>query len=193
MPLFIHNKTDKSLYIVRQRVTLLTPLPKFAAASKSLHETLFADGVKIEIPDYQREFSWEQDRLELFYDDLIAPKPEVKSGKFCGTTLRLDLDEGLPMELIDGQQRTTVAHLVMATLRDIAMDHEDCFGIAMTVQNDLEVGDQLAWTEGVDAHGVWTSHSRCCQYRDSTGTCPTGGGFGSIGSVFEVHRRLCHF
>ena len=52
------------------------PRPKFEAGAKTLEETIFAENAQIEVPDYLREFSWDKDRYELFFEDLIKPGVE---------------------------------------------------------------------------------------------------------------------
>ena len=152
------------------------PPPKFEAGARTLEETIFSDSVQIEVPDYQREFSWDKDRYELFFEDLI--KPGVKQRKFCGTTLRLDTEEDQPQELIDGQQRTTVAYIVMATLRDLAMKYNYA-NVAKTVQNDIELGsfgDTSSISVGATAKFKFAAGRGAREYfRENVLLCPEEG------------------
>ena len=68
------------------------------------------------IPDYQREYSWEEDELSDFWDDLVATKndPDKASHFFGQIVVHNDQEKKY---IIDGQQRTTTAVIFLRALQ----------------------------------------------------------------------------
>lgn len=67
---------------------------------------------KFEIPEFQREFAWEEEQLSEFWEDLNLPSSEL----FFGTIVLAgdDFTNKIgPFELIDGQQRLTTILLLI--------------------------------------------------------------------------------
>ena len=72
---------------------------------------------KYYIPNYQREYSWENDELDDFWNDLIATKTDKDDVHFFGQiVVHDDLDEKKKF-IIDGQQRTTSSMIFLRTLQ----------------------------------------------------------------------------
>lgn len=108
----------------------------FSAEAKPLKDILFHEDARLEVPSYQREFSWEKEQLEPFWENLIAPG--VSEGGFCGSLLLVEEDANSrgTSEIVDGQQRSTVSTIVICVLRDIA----STLGVPKTV-NKMQEGD----------------------------------------------------
>ena len=70
------------------------------------------------IPNYQREYSWEDNELDDFWDDLLATKNSSDGvDHFFGQmVIHNDLDKGKRF-IIDGQQRTITSTIFMRTLQ----------------------------------------------------------------------------
>ena len=92
----------------------------FSAEAVKLKDVLFYEEAVYRIPDYQREFSWKKEQWETFWEELVGPN--AKKGRFAGSILLLNLiDEGSEsVEIVDGQQRATMATIYIAAIRDAA-------------------------------------------------------------------------
>lgn len=113
--------------------------PPFDADAAQLKDFLFAEGSRLHVPDYQREFSWTKEQLESFWIELVGPK--ATSGKFAGTILLLDGGKG-SVEIVDGQQRVTVATILLAAVRDIAQRNGDIEFAKQIQRSDIQTLNQ---------------------------------------------------
>lgn len=96
------------------------PSETFTAFAKPLKDFLFNEDANLHVPSYQREFSWEKEQLEAFWENLISPDAD-RTLNFCGSFLVLDSHTG-SSEIVDGQQRATVVTIALCVIRDIADD-----------------------------------------------------------------------
>lgn len=92
---------------------------------------IFSGNRRYKIPNYQREFSWENENFDDFYNDLIKSSKlslentdiNIENKYFFGTILLLGVKESpdydIPYEVIDGQQRLTTMTLFFAAIQDI--------------------------------------------------------------------------
>lgn len=69
------------------------------------------------IPNYQREYSWEEEELEDFWNDLIATKSEPNESHFFGQIVVHNDVASKKKYIIDGQQRTTTSMVFLRTLQ----------------------------------------------------------------------------
>ena len=70
------------------------------------------------IPNYQREYSWENTELEDFWDDLQATKDNVGGPEhFFGQIVVHNDEDSKRKYIIDGQQRTITSTIFMRTLQ----------------------------------------------------------------------------
>lgn len=73
------------------------------------------------IPDYQREYIWEQKEVNEFIQDIYEEFSEQNQNSyseyFIGSIIVCSRGENL-YEVIDGQQRMTTAYLVLCAIRD---------------------------------------------------------------------------
>lgn len=67
------------------------------------------------IPRYQREYSWNREDVEIFWNDLIEPTQDL----FLGSVVLKEKDNSR-IEIIDGQQRMITISILYAALRDCA-------------------------------------------------------------------------
>jgi len=74
----------------------------------------------LEVPDFQRNFSWQDTQIDDFHKDLMySEKENIKH--FIGTTILMknqDIDNRDSYYIIDGQQRLTTIFMYVAILRD---------------------------------------------------------------------------
>lgn len=69
---------------------------------------------KYYIPNYQREYSWENDELEDFWNDLKFTKDEEDDIHFFGQIVVHDDSDKKKKFIIDGQQRATTSMIFFA-------------------------------------------------------------------------------
>lgn len=87
---------------------------------------LLSGGTLLEVPSFQRNFSWGPPEIEQFFDDLLASGAS-RSAHFYGPIVFLRDPETKSdvYQVIDGQQRLTSAMMLISLLRDVAFNLED--------------------------------------------------------------------
>jgi uncharacterized protein with ParB-like and HNH nuclease domain len=87
--------------------------------------TLFNDCSSLEVPDFQRNYSWGDDQIDEFHRDLKYCT-EHKKDHFLGATILMKSNpenvEDKSYQIIDGQQRLTTIFLFVAIIRDLVFD-----------------------------------------------------------------------
>lgn len=103
---------------------------KFAAFPRSIKTILEAERKYI-IPRYQREYSWEKEQLEEFWNDIknqitfSNESYEVKE-YFIGSLVLIGDDErGTEFHVVDGQQRLTTITIFLSALTQIGKELQD--------------------------------------------------------------------
>lgn len=104
---------------------------KFIANSRIIRTILEAERKYI-IPRYQREYSWESEQLEEFWDDITNQisfsqnnEYEVKE-YFIGSLVMVGDDEqGTDFYVVDGQQRLTTITIILSVLTQIGKELKD--------------------------------------------------------------------
>jgi uncharacterized protein with ParB-like and HNH nuclease domain len=91
----------------------------FEAKDKRLEEILFGT-YKFKIPRFQRPYSWTEDNVSEFWNDLISSKSSFFIGSFILN--QESLEEYKYIEVIDGQQRLLTITIFISVLRDIAKE-----------------------------------------------------------------------
>ena len=76
---------------------------------------------RLEVPLYQREYSWTLDEVEDLLTDLQRAKHE-QTDHFLGTIVTINQGAGKPLQIVDGQQRLTTTSLLIAAIRDEQRD-----------------------------------------------------------------------
>ena len=75
------------------------------------------------IPNYQREYSWDIDQLDDFWQDLTNTIEENRKTHFFGQIVIHENEEDKKFYLIDGQQRTTTSVIFLAAIRDFMANY----------------------------------------------------------------------
>lgn len=93
----------------------------FHPEKRTLGVILSSTSPPIQVPDYQRDFSWGMQQTSEFWEDLIAfggNEPRGLTGKeyFLGAAVMVN--NGTFHLLLDGQQRLATATILLAVLRD---------------------------------------------------------------------------
>lgn len=80
----------------------------------------FLQDSKYYIPEYQREYSWdEKDQISDFWKDLKELVDEVRDYHFLGQVMIHNDEEEKKLYIIDGQQRATTSIILIAAFRKI--------------------------------------------------------------------------
>ncbi|WP_056989805.1 DUF262 domain-containing protein, partial [Lacticaseibacillus camelliae] len=79
---------------------------------------LFQDNNFI-VPKYQRNFAWQENEIDDFWNDLAELADGNRSSHFFGQIVTFKNPDG-NQELIDGQQRLTSSSILLAVMSDIA-------------------------------------------------------------------------
>jgi hypothetical protein len=124
--------------------------------------TLFNDFYVV--PNYQREYVWEEDQVEQLLEDIhtefSSVGPHSSAEYFIGSIVVCPGDDDV-LELIDGQQRMTTTYLFLCVLRDYLLSH------GQSVPQQL--GIQIAATSTDDLGNDIFRHRVSLQYPDSRG------------------------
>ncbi len=123
---FILKTTDQSLPIESR--ALYTPVRRqlkgenvaIAGSIQSLG-TLLRDIQQFEVPDFQRNYSWQAENVDSFLEDLIYASKNNKL-HFLGSTILMKKTsdpQDRTYQIIDGQQRLTTIFTVIAIIRDL--------------------------------------------------------------------------
>jgi hypothetical protein len=85
---------------------------------------LFADTKSLEVPDFQRNYSWGEDQIDEFHKD-ITFATKNKLDHFLGSIILMksNIEENNKVfQVIDGQQRLTTIFMYIAIVRDKVFD-----------------------------------------------------------------------
>ena len=103
---------------------------KFSAFPRSIKTILEAERKYI-IPRYQREYSWEKEQLEEFWEDInkqikFNEQEYTISEYFIGSLVLVGDDElGVEFHVVDGQQRLTTITILLSVLTQIGKELGD--------------------------------------------------------------------
>ena len=111
--------------------------------------SVLGDQRRFVVPIYQRHFSWREERLAPFWDDVVAKAEEALEGKpkfshYMGALILAPGGDGFTIgttprvQVVDGQQRLTTFQIFLAALREVG-DHLKVAGMDETVRNYLFV------------------------------------------------------
>ncbi|WIH80505.1 DUF262 domain-containing protein [Brachyspira pilosicoli] len=93
-------------------------MPELSVSKKTIYDILSSMKDKMFIiPDYQRSYSWDEEKCEILWTDLVdfyENKIDNNDEYFLGTIVTCKTSEGL--EIIDGQQRITSITILLRVL-----------------------------------------------------------------------------
>lgn len=91
---------------------------------------------RLAVPPYQREYSWDTDRVEQLYADLAFARSEG-SDYFLGTIVTIPRSSDGVLEVVDGQQRLTTTALFLAAMRDYLLDTHSGQMVVESIENEF--------------------------------------------------------
>jgi len=77
---------------------------------------------KFRIPDYQRPYVWDEERVEEFWNDLIDPEISLP---FLGSFIFQANENSDFYDIVDGQQRIITMSILLSVLRNLAGEISD--------------------------------------------------------------------
>jgi hypothetical protein len=99
-------------------------MPRSIRAQESSIGEVFAPGECLQMPHYQRSYSWgEKEALELLNDILEAV--DENTAHFIGAIVLIEGQTRGVLEIVDGQQRLTTLTILFCVLRDLESDPEE--------------------------------------------------------------------
>lgn len=89
---------------------------------------------KFFIPDYQRPYVWNEDRVEEYFNDLL--NTDEVNLPFMGSFIFQKHENGY--DIVDGQQRFITTAILIAALRDISNQYKGKNGLKENIKQQLE-------------------------------------------------------
>lgn len=104
------------------------PDQRYDAARQTIGALLSTTSPRIEVPEWQRSYSWETAQVETFWQDLLSfddqyPGSTIMSEEYFLGSIVL-VTGGSTNLLLDGQQRLATATILLSTLRDARRQHK---------------------------------------------------------------------
>lgn len=86
-------------------------------------------GPSIEVPEWQRNYSWTTSQVETFWEDLVAfsnqyPDNTIQDQEYFLGSIVI-VDDGTSLLLLDGQQRLATATILLSVIRDSLADYRE--------------------------------------------------------------------
>lgn len=103
------------------------PDQRYEAARQTIGALLSTTSPRIEVPEWQRSYSWTTEQIEAFWQDLVAfdalyPGDNITGEEyFLGSVVLVT--GGAKNLVLDGQQRLATATILLAVLRDARRDY----------------------------------------------------------------------
>ncbi len=83
-------------------------------------QELIGNGKSYKIPEFQRDFSWDEENWEDLWQDLIDVYEEKEEQHYMGTIVLQNTDEKKSFIVVDGQQRiTTLSLFILAIVKSL--------------------------------------------------------------------------
>lgn len=106
--------------------------------SKTLETILTGLETKYNVPDYQRDYSWTPNEVEILWQDIISSYNQ-KSEYFMGTlVLKLDDIRKDIFDIVDGQQRLATFSILFSVIASIASEYANNPDIFKKSRRDKE-------------------------------------------------------
>ena len=110
---------------------------RYEANRQTIGALLSTTSPKIEVPEWQRSYSWRRQEVEIFWQDLIAfdaqyPLHNINNQEYFLGSIVL-VSGATEHLLLDGQQRLATATILLSAIRDAMKQYKD--DAATRVQN----------------------------------------------------------
>jgi hypothetical protein len=103
------------------------PEQRYDAGRQTVGTLLATTSPRIEVPDWQRSYSWTTEEVEAFWNDLVAfdaryPGANINNQEYFVGSIVL-VTGGPTNLLLDGQQRLATATILLSVLRDARREY----------------------------------------------------------------------
>jgi hypothetical protein len=103
------------------------PDQRYEAGRQTIGSLLSTTSPRVEVPDWQRSYSWTREEIEAFWLDLIAFDARYPDDNIIGEEYFLGsivlVTGGATNLLLDGQQRLATATILLSVLRDARREY----------------------------------------------------------------------
>src|SRR6266540_3044141 len=103
------------------------PEQRYEAGRQTIGTLLATTSPRIEVPEWQRSYSWTTEEIEAFWQDLTAFDVQYPNDNIIGEEYFLGsivlVTGGATNLLLDGQQRLATATILLSVLRDARRDY----------------------------------------------------------------------
>lgn len=107
--------------------------------SNKTYRQLMGNGLRYEIPKFQRDYSWEAEHWDDLWQDIRALLADEDNEHYMGY-LVLQTSNNKEFQIIDGQQRlTTMSLLILSTLKCL----KELVDSGIEAENNLKRKDSL--------------------------------------------------
>jgi uncharacterized protein with ParB-like and HNH nuclease domain len=89
-----------------------------AGGIQSLGSVVVQDNLKFVVPDFQRNYAWEEEQIDALLEDLSYGAQSHQSHFIGSLIVQIDPAQPRVASVIDGQQRLTTIFMIVACLRD---------------------------------------------------------------------------
>jgi Protein of unknown function DUF262/Protein of unknown function (DUF1524) len=126
---------------------------RYDAARQTIGSQLATTSPRLQVPEWQRSYSWDKSQVETFWQDLLAfrdqypDKNVVDEEYFLGSIVLVV--GGAKHELLDGQQRLATATILLAALRDGLRGHKADAATRLQTKYIADFDDQADTTSYV--------------------------------------------
>ncbi len=101
---------------------------KYTSDRNSVGALLALTSPSIQVPDWQRSYSWDNPRIEIFWNDLLNfsnryPEKNITDQEYFLGALVI-VDAGGKQLLLDGQQRLATATILLSVIRDFLKEYK---------------------------------------------------------------------
>ena len=79
---------------------------------------LIEHGREFTVPDHQRDYAWGADEVEQLFLDIERAFTEKASDYFLGLVVLVGEGDGVPIQILDGQQRLATTTMIYAGIRE---------------------------------------------------------------------------
>lgn len=128
---------------------------------------LISENEIFEVPDFQRNYSWEPKQVEELYGDIVKSASSSQESHFVGSVILLkSAGSGNRVLVVDGQQRLTTLFLLIALIRDKAhsLSIQSLAGGAHEVpKNPLQDAQNILLAESGDGVYRFSAHPMVTQ------------------------------
>lgn len=104
------------------------PDQRYEAGRQTIGSLLSTTSPRIEVPEWQRSYSWTTEEIEAFWQDLAAFDARYPDDNITGEEYFLGsivlVTGGATNLLLDGQQRLATATILLSVLRDARRDYK---------------------------------------------------------------------